>query len=242
MESPPAIVARRKIQEAFKVLKDNRTLALKLLDEAFEHYLAIIDDAEKRKNLGKYTVTLDQIGFYDLALEVAIEAIELDKKLNDEQHLAEDIMACGNANLHLNNEDLALKYYKQALEMSLKSGHLNNAASATTNMALIIGNQGNMKEAVDLLYKSLTYLSKMPFPRTEIITRIALSEALEEEKETPEVIFSVARPIVNLINEMHPAQLNQLRITLDDTIRRYLQSHPNESLGEVKEKYLPGIF
>ena len=207
-----------------------------------DHYEAIEDDTERRKELGTFTLLLDRLGFPDLALIAAQDAVELDEKLGDRRHLAEDIVACGNAQLHLGNTQEALSLYRQALDICVANGDLDNAASASTNIALIIGHQGQMDKAISMMYQSLNYLTRQSNPATEIITRIALTQALESEEKPPEDIFSVASPVTRFANKLRPDQWDGLRGPLEQTVARYVQRHPNSNPLSVKRDYLPGIF
>lgn len=209
---------------------------------ALDHYEAIQDDAERCTELGTFALLLDQAGFPDLALIASQEAVELDEQLGNLRHMAEDMVTCGNAQLHMGNTDEALSLYRQALDVCVANGDLDNAASASTNIAVIIGNQGEMDEAIRMMYQSLDYLNRQPLPATEIVTRIALTQALEMERRPPEDIFAVASPVAQHAIQLRQDQWDGLRGPLEQTVQRYVQLHPETNPTAVKRDYLSGIF
>jgi len=243
MESQSAKRGQDAANAGIEALKQNRRDEAGMhFNRALDHYEEIEDMAERRSELGTFALLLDRVGFPDLALMTAQEAVELDKQLGDQRHLAEDIVTCGNAELHMGNTDDALSHYSRALDVCVANGDLDNAASTSTNIALIIGNRGEMNKAIRMMYESLDYLAQQPNPATEIITRIALSQALEAEGRPPEDIFAVARPIVRFADKLRPDQWDGLRGPLEDTVQRYVQLHPEANSLAVKNDYLTGLF
>jgi len=210
--------------------------------DALDSYEEIENDAERRTELGAFALLLDQTGFPDLSLIAARQAVDLSVKLGDKRRQAEDIVTCGNAQLHLGNTKEAVGLYREALDICLANGDLDNAASASTNIAIIVGNQGDMKEAVKLMYKSLDYLAKKEHPATEITTRLALTQALEMEGHPPEEIFDVARPIARFANNLRDDQWVNLRGPLEQSIQRYVAKHPQAKPAEIKRDMLSGLF
>ena len=229
--------------EGIEALKHNhREEAGIFFYNALDHFEAIEEMAERRDELGPFGLFLDRVGYPDMALMAAQAAVELDKKMGNQRQLAEDTNTCGNAHLHLGNNEEALSLYRQALNICLENGDFDNAASASTNIALIIGNRGEMGEAIKMMYKSLEYIEKKPNPSTEIITRIALTQALEVEGREPLEVFSVARPIARFGDRLRPDQWEGLRGPLEQTVTRYNRCHPESSAQSVKQEYLPNIF
>lgn len=221
---------------------NRRDKAARLFDEALGHFEQIDDDAQRRDELGPFALLADRCGFPDLALMAAQLAVALDESLGDDRARGEDLVTCGNAHLHMGNDAEALGAYRQALRLFLDIGAYGNAASASTNIALIVGNGGDMDEAIRMMYESLDYLGREPHPATEIITRIALTQALEVEGRRPEDVFAVARPVTRHAAELRPDQWDGLRGPLSQTVDRYVAAHPGEDAGAVKRAHLPGIF
>lgn len=55
----------------------------------------------------------------------------------------------------LSESDFLSHSYRQALDVCVANGDLDNAASACTNIAVIVGNRGEMDEAIRMMYQSL---------------------------------------------------------------------------------------
>ena len=229
--------------EGIRALRENRRdRAAMHFNAALDHFEDMEDPESRRGELGPFALMADQVGFPDIALLAAKEAVELSKQLGDVRHLAEDLVTCGNANLHMGNMDEALSYYRRARDMCVENGDFDNAASASTNMAVVVGNSGSMDEAIHMLYQSLDYLAQKSHPQTEVITRIALTQALEAELRPPEDIFAVARPVAAFAKDLRPDQWDGLRGPLEQTIRRFTQLHPEVDPVSVKTDALPGLF
>lgn len=243
MVSQPAKNGHEAANAGIKAMEQKqRDEAVVHFNTALDYYEAIQDDAERSTELGAFALLLYQVGFPDLSLIAAQEAVKLDERLGNPRQMAEDIVTCGNAQLHLGNTDEGLSLYRRALDICLADGDLDNAASASTNIAAIIGNQGKMEEAIHMMYQSLDYLRQKSHLATEIITRIALTQALEVEEYPPEDIFAVASPVVKYAIELRPDQWEGLRGPLEQTVRRYVQLHPETNPDAVKRDYLSGIF
>jgi len=243
VESQSAKLGREAANNGIEALKQKqRDKAAMHFNTALDHFDTIAEATERRSELGTFALLLDQVGFPDLSLVAAQDAVELDKQLDDRRKLAEDIVTCGNAQLHMGNTDEALALYRQALDICVENGDLDNAASASTNIAVIIGNRGEMDEAIRMMYQSLEYLAQQPHPATEIITRIALTQALESEERPPEDIFRVARPVARFANKLRQDQWDGLRGPLEQTVTRYVQRHPGTNPLSVKRENLPGVF
>ena len=135
-------------------------------DEARYHYqraLSYLEDIEdeerRRQELGVTALTLVRSGFPDLAAPAAREAIVLDEKAGDLRHLGEDLIAYGIAEMGLGQLGDAAQYFKRALEVCEGNGDYDNAASASTNLAILIGqDEHRLREAIKLLRNSLSYL------------------------------------------------------------------------------------
>jgi tetratricopeptide (TPR) repeat protein len=243
MESQHAKDGHKAAEDGIEALhKRQRDVAARHFDTALEQFEAIEDDAERCRELGGFALMLDQLGFPDLALMAAQEAVALNEKLGDHAQMAEDLNTCGIAQMHLGNAEEALALYRQAFEIFKSKHNLANAASAYTNMALIIGNLGQMDEAIRMMYQSLDYLSQQAYPPTEIITRIALIQALVAEKRPPKDIFAVARPVARFASELRPDQWDGLRGPLKMALERYVSCHPGVDTRDVIRQYLPGLF
>jgi len=222
--------------------QNNRTEAGTHLNNALELYESIEDKNERAKKLGGFAILTDKLQFPDIGLMAIIQAIELYEELGEKRRTVSCHIAKANLELHLGSEDQALSSYRDLLKMCIKEGFFSDAASASTNIAGMIGNRGEVDEAIEMLFQSIEYLKKDPFPDTEITTRMALIQFLEHKKESPEKIFSIANPLKQFSEKIHSQYMNILNVILGQTVNRYLQSNPGSSADDVKKNFLSNLI
>lgn len=197
-------------------------------DKASTHFWNVLDcldeiedRKERRGELWLFASHLVKLGFIDLAVMAVREAIELDETLGDRRHLAEDILTLGNANLQLGNTDEAAVNYREAMQIFLDNEEYGNAASACTNLAGIIANQGQMDDAISLLRKSMEYLQIRQHPNTEMITRMTLIQALGSEGCDPQELIDIARVLFErFCDDLQRDHLEVITPHLESAIRR----------------------
>lgn len=234
---------REEANMAIDLLKQSRRdEATTHLYNALDQYEAIKDINKRRSELSTFASLAELLEFPDIATMAALKAIEIDKQLGNHQDLANDLLTYGNVQTQLGNVKEALSLFRQALDVFLENGNFADAASASTNVAGILGNSGKIDEAIKMMYQSLDYLTKQPFSDTEKNTRIGLAQLLEYEGRPPEEVFSVAHPIKQFVEILQPAEWNILRGTLEQTVNRYVQLHPETNSTVVKRDNLSGLF
>lgn len=242
-------------EDSIKKSQDQNKLAIKkinngFIDEASIHFWdslmyieEIKDDKKKFKELGEIATLFAMMGFYDLSLLASQGAIELGEKLNDLHQHTENLITYGQVNLCLGNIFEAENSFKKSLTISLNNKDYGNAASTTTNLALIAKKQDKKNKAIELLKKSLKHLEKETFPDTEIKTRITLIILLVEEQHEPEQIIEIAIGLFSRFSKkLHNNQINSILVPLKKTIEDYLQNHPELNPKEWTEKNFPWIY
>ena len=219
-------------------------------DEASVHFTnaldrvgLIVNDRARRDELSLLAGMFDQVGFPDLALMAAQQAIDLDKTLGLDALLALDMLALGNAHASMENTTKAEAAFRQALAVFIDRNDLADAASATTNIAAIVANRGEMDDAIGLLNKSLGYLEQSPFDETEIQTRFALMQALEITKGDAKVALQNARELCSdrLMGKIPPPQVGPTKQFVADVITRYLKEHPVADRKKWKADNFPTL-
>lgn len=211
-------------------------------NEALEHFESIEDDCERGMELSVFAQLVCRMGFWDLALMAAQTALEIHERSHQIREVEGDLITCGNVHSNLNNIEEALSFYRHALELCLANGHLDNGASAGTNLAGLLFNQGEMSQAIDLLYLSLDYVRRQNIPSTEIITRLMLTQGLEIKGRPPEEVFAIAGPLAGFAQELRPDQWEVLRDSLERSIVRYVKDNPGADPLVIKQNFLPGLF
>ena len=234
---------RGQIEAALEAAREGRR------DDARVHFINALsrchqlrDGKRKRRLLGVLTTLLERSGFPSLALVTAGDAIELDQMLGDQRHLAEDMIALGNAYVRLGESDAAERAFVSSLKISTSNGHFANAASASTNLAGLLGNRGKMREALALLKMSMAYLDREPFPETELNTRITLLQVLDIERAEPELAIKTARVLFDRFgSQMHAAQREVAIASLERVVDRFLESRPELDAVRWKSEQFPEI-
>jgi len=219
-------------------------------DQASVHFNSALELAEdvadartRRDEVAVLSTLFERCGFPDLALMAAEEAVELDRSLKLDGLLGQDIIAVGNAHLKLENVAKAEGCFKEALETFVKRGDWANAASANTNMAAIVANQGKMGKAITLLEASLAYLAEAPFPDTEMQTRFALMQAMEfEGYDVDRAIANAAELCARFWTDMREEQRAIARDFVDRAVKRYVQMHPQPKSSAWKAKRFPMLY
>ena len=224
------------------VKQNNRAEAGTHLNNALELYESIEDKHERATELEIFALLADHLQFPDIGLMAINDAIELWAELGDKRKTVEGHIEKANLEVQLGSEDQALSSYRDSLQLCIKEGFFSNAASVSTNIAGIIGNRGKIDEALEMLFQSIEYLKKAPFPDTEITTRMALIQLLEHKKESPEKIFSIANPLNRFSGKIHPQYMDMLNVILGQVINRYLQSNPDSSAEDIKKNFLSNLI
>jgi len=232
---------RRDGHAAIEALRaDRRDEARVHLLNALRRFHEIIDRGTRKSELGVFASLLERLGFPSLAFAAAGDAIELDEALDDRRRLSEDILTRGNACMRLSIPEEAERAYRWALEMSLLKGDDGDAASASTNLAAMLGNRGRLKEALTLLKGSLTCLERQSHPHTELITRLALLQALDMEHQEAEFAIETAKRLfARFANLMRADQRDVAVASLDRIIERYLKEHPEIDSTAWKAQHFP---
>jgi tetratricopeptide (TPR) repeat protein len=220
----------------------DRDGAIDAFQEAFDGLDHVPEEQERRDKyalLGTMFINLD---LPDRGLLAARAAVDLDEALNDRNLLGQDILTCGTAIGRMGNIAGALEAYRDARRIFVEDKNWANAASANTNIAIIVG-QKDIGEAIDLLEESLTYLERIPFPDTEITTRIALIQALVVDDRPPERVFEVAQPLfAKFWDRLRADQKENSVGPLDQAIARHLAAHPVPDPAAWKAERFPEAY
>lgn len=182
-------------------------------------------------------------GYNDLALMAVQDAIDAARRLGDEKALAADLMEYANTHLRLGNRDEAEATYRSLLKRCVARRDFANAASASTNLAAILANDGYLADAIDLLENSLEYLERVSFPDTELNTRLALVQALDLAGGPPGRILEVARVLVDrFLDELPPPLVERVTKAVDGAIERHVREHPELSAEHLKERDFARLY
>ncbi|REJ82745.1 MAG: hypothetical protein DWQ36_06590 [Acidobacteria bacterium] len=213
-------------------------------ERALELAEEIDDGRTRRDEISVLSTLLERYGFAELALPAAEEALATARALElEDRVVGQDLIAVGNAHNQLENTARAEALYRQALDLFVGIEDWANAASASTNLAGVVGNGGDLPRAATLLETSLTYLERAAFDETEINTRLALMQVYELIEADPGAALDNAERLCDGFWQRLHAQQKRL---VADFVMRLTRRHPEaaaapEGLAAWAQKRFPMI-
>ena len=231
------------IEQGLEALQANdREGCIAGLQQALDGLGAVPDPRARRDQYARLASMFVRLNAADRGLQAAQEAVELDRALGDRNLEGQDILLCGTAIAALGNLPGAIAAYRQAREMFIEDENWANAASATTNIAIMVG-QDDLDEGIGLLEESLTYLERQAFPDTEITTRIALIQALVAANKPTERVFDVADKLFgNFLGQLRPDQRENSVGPLEQALDRHMLQHPELDPAVFRAQKFPMLY
>jgi tetratricopeptide (TPR) repeat protein len=189
---------------------------------------ATIEDAETRRDetaaLGNLLL---ESGFPEFALLAFEDAIDLDRLLGLKAQLGLHMLEAGKASMALGNEADAEQLYRDALDILLTEERFADAASASTNLGVILADRHQVARGIALLQRSLDYLAKAPFPATEKQTRLALLQMYEHAAYNVDCAVDNARQLFAKFGDtLHPQQREVARAFVCRLSERFCRANP----------------
>ena len=237
--------ALRRGVDAFN--QGNQPDALNHFERAIPLADAIKDAEQRRIEMREAALLLVQGRLPELGHVLAEKAIQLDEKVDNRRHLGQDLLTCGWAEMQLGQLQTAEQTFKRALQIAEGNKDFDTAAGALTNLAIMIGARGqydpsSLSEGIRLLRKSLEYLELRKKDEFEIITRIALVQALEAAKSGIDEILPVARPLFSrFATVMRKDQWDGTVGPLQNAVRRHMKDQPGTNAKEWLEQRIPEL-
>ncbi len=199
--------------------------------------------AEPRRDQTRYLASKFRDGGYeDLALLASREAVRLDEALQDHKIMASDLIFYGNVHQRLGNAEEAKGTFREVIDLCVKAGDFGNAASASTNLAALVANGGDGKQAITLLSKSLEYLSKKPFPNTEFLTHVAMIQTVHLHGGDPALAITSGIALSRQFQDKLTVQVRKILVQpLREMAAAYLEQKPQPDPDAWKMQNLPWI-
>lgn len=244
MPSPAIIESDDLIQQGLAAQNQYR------FDDAsvfFWHALTCIaaapDPKERRDQSFQLASFFLKVTHEDLALLAISEAIRLDEQLKEHKALVSDLILYGNIHMRLGNTEEAKATFADVIERCLKVEDYGDAASASTNLAMLTANSGDGAGAINLLSKSLQYLTKKPFPTTEFITHITMIQAVHLHAGDPALAvesgIAIGKKFTDRLTDEHRQVLVQ---PLQNAVEAYLKKKPQPNPEVWKKENLGWIY
>jgi tetratricopeptide (TPR) repeat protein len=196
--------------------------------KALNEYTRVPDPAQRRAVLGPAAQAFESSGHHELALAAVQDALLLDEQLQDHRHMAEDLLTQGNIQMQLKRVEDAEASYMRALASAVEHGHLDNAASASTNLGILLANSGRLPQAIKQLQASLAFLDEQPHLPTEVHTRLALIQAVDAAHADAAIAVEAARGLFGRPSApVDTPQWKAVEEAFERCVSRYLAERTN---------------
>jgi tetratricopeptide (TPR) repeat protein len=207
-----------------------------------------INDSERRRTeMREAALFLVKGRLAEMGRVLAQKAIKLDEQVDNRRHLGQDLLTLGWAEMQLGHMPEAKAIFQRALQIAEKNGDYDTAAGALTNQAIIIGSAkqyelASVNEGIRLLRKSLEYLERRKKDEFEIITRIALVQALEVSGASIDEMLPVAQILFNrFAKALRRDQWDGTIGPLRKAAQRYMKDRPGTNVDEWLQQRIPEL-
>jgi len=217
----------------------------------FERAILLADDIHdverRRTEMRETALLLVQGRLAEMGRVLAQKAVQLDEQVGNRRHLGQDLLTLGWAEMQLGHMPEAKAIFERALEIAEKNGDYDTAAGALTNRAIIIGagkryELASVDEGIRLLRKSLDYLERRKKDEFEIITRIALVQALEVSGASIDEMLPVAQILFSRFAKvLRKDQWDGAVGPLRKAFQRYMKDRPGANMDEWLQQRIPEL-
>ncbi|WP_370090048.1 tetratricopeptide repeat protein [Ekhidna sp.] len=141
----------------FHMIIGDFDLAINMANEAIEHFE--FENDEKGIADAKYNIAgvLYKTDDYNQGLTYLMDCLKTYKKLNDWHNKARVEKSMGTIYEYFGDTESAIKIYQSAIESGEKANDLNLQSNAFNPLSGIYLNQGKIRDAMDLIEKSIAY-------------------------------------------------------------------------------------
>ena len=175
-----------------------------------------------------------------MALQGALESGE--GKDHPERYCA-NLLTLANTWRTLGRPSASAAVNKAALSYALKHRRFGDAASASTNLAIIDANEGRLSDALKRLQRSLDLLAQDSHPDTEAITRLTLIQVVDALQADPVIALDAASDLfTRLKSHVGPERWNPVAQVFNRLVERYVASHPDLDADAWKRMRFPFVF
>lgn len=221
-------LSQQAVTDGLKTLEQGNELgAVEAFRKGLNYILQVEAPKERRNLLSEISQLFANLRLVELARDAVLYAIQLDEELNlPKQSLTKDYITYGTILYQMGNIDQAKIGYEKAIELSLHNQDYGNAASASTNLAFILGHSDLDNEAIDLLRNSLDYLTKVNFPDTDMKTRLLFAQFSQRADVKPQEVIDVTSELSQYSDSLHSTEKDAIRNSLEIAIERRLEEEP----------------
>ncbi|SEM36635.1 hypothetical protein SAMN04489760_1124 [Syntrophus gentianae] len=220
--------------------------------KAGQQYLKAIEDIETWRDGPDRLQYLQFIGFIcsrsghpDLALIAMQKLLESKECSNNPKNYCTNLITLANSWNRLGRLAASYAVNKEVMTYALLHNDFSNAASASTNLAMLEANNGHLTEALKRLKKSLELLAMDSSNcDTDVNTRLALIQVVDALHDTdPSFALEASTDLfIRLKGNIGPERWEPVAPAFHRLVDRYLVAHPELDAQTWKQKTFPYIF
>jgi hypothetical protein len=219
--------------------------------EALERMEAWPDGPQRTEQLGVAADLCFRAGHPDLALMALQDMLESRQHLGNPGRHCADLLTLANSWNGLGRPDSSAAVNEAALAYALDQERYADAASASTNLAILDANAGRLPAALGRLQESLGFLAKESNPDTDAITRLVLLQVVDgilgdpaiESKPDPEVALDASADLfTRLVRYVGPDRWNTAAPAFHRLVDQYVAAHPDLDAEAWKRSTFPLVF
>jgi tetratricopeptide (TPR) repeat protein len=210
--------------------------------QALEQVESWPDGAERSHMLGTTADRCSLAGHPDIAL-MALGALLESSNAGQSQRYTADLLTLANSWNRLGRLNASARVNELALGCALERDQSADAASASTNLAMLDANEGYLSRALGRLQKSLELLKKESNPHTDAITRFALIWVVDAMEADPEIALTPAAALfTGLLEYVDDQRWGAVAPAFQRLVDRYLAAHPELNSEDWKREKFPRVF
>jgi tetratricopeptide (TPR) repeat protein len=210
---------------------------------AIEHIETWKDGHERSQQLGLTAHLCTRAGHPDLALMALQGLLESSERRSEPGHHCADMLTLANSWIGLGRPAASEAVNRAALAHALEHRRFADAASASTNLAMIAANSGRLPEALKRLQASLEFLAKDSNPDTDAITRLSLLVVVDALQADPAIALDASGDLFTRLKpHVGPDRWKSASQAFHRLVDRYLSSHPEIDAESWKRKTYPLVF
>jgi tetratricopeptide (TPR) repeat protein len=201
------------------------------------------DAAARARELGLLADLCSEAGHPDLALMALHGALESGERDDRPERYCADLLTLANSWQRLERPAAAASVNAAALSYAVQHGRFADAASASTNLAIIAANEGRLPDALPRLQQSLEFLGRDSQPDTDAITRLALIQVVDALQADPGIALDAAGDLFTRLEpHVGAARWTPIAPAFQRLVARYTAAHPELDADAWKRERFPLVF
>ena len=201
------------------------------------------DSTTRARELGLLADLCSEAGHPDLALMALQGALESGERDDRPERYCADLLTLANSWQRLERVAAAASVNAAALSYAVKHERFADAASASTNLAMVAANDGRLQDALRRLQESLDFLRRESQPDTDAITRLVLIQVVDALQADPAIALDAAGDLFTRLEpHVGPERWAPVAPAFQRLVARYTAAHPELDGDAWKRERFPLVF